>query len=160
MNKIYFGYITMTHGLKGELKLYTDFSLKEKVLKKDFPIYISDESHVLSSVRSHKDYYLITIDGLNDINLVEKFRHSKIFIDEKDLNLKDEVLLENIIDYLVMEKEETLGKIEGFLYNKGGILLSVKGSKKFYIPYQDEFIENIDQENKCVMVKNVRGYLI
>jgi len=41
MEKIKVGFITMTHGLKGELKFFCDFSKKDLILKKDFPIFIA-----------------------------------------------------------------------------------------------------------------------
>ncbi len=160
MNEFYFGKITMTHGIKGELKLYTDFSLKEKVLKVGFPIYIRGEKHVITSVRPHKEYYLVIIDDLQDINLVESFRHSEVFIKESDLHLtSDEVILEKWVGYLVKENEEVLGKIRNIRYNKVGILLEVQNTSKFYIPYQKEFIDKASDELKEVYVKNVDGVL-
>jgi len=58
------GNITSTHGIKGELKLYSDFSQKEKIMQKDFPIYIENTLHHITSVRPHKNYYLIRIDDI------------------------------------------------------------------------------------------------
>ena len=63
MNRLYFGYTTMTHGIKGELKCYTSFEQKEKVLTKKFPVYINGTRHEITSARPHKNHYLITIDS-------------------------------------------------------------------------------------------------
>ncbi len=161
MNKIYFGHITMTHGIKGELKLYTDFSLKEKVLKIGFPIYIKGICHKISSVRPHKNCYLITIDEKKDINLVEEFRSQDVFVEISDIPLKEEeVIIETIKGYQVIENEEILGNVTDILYNKNGILLQVQGRKKFYIPYQDSFVKQIDKKESKIIVTNGKGLML
>ena len=40
MEYIYLGKIVNTHGIKGEIRILSDFRYKEKVFIKDFPIYI------------------------------------------------------------------------------------------------------------------------
>lgn len=161
MNKIFVGYTTMTHGLKGELKFYTDVSFKDRFLKKDFPIFIHFYPHKITSVRPHKNHYLITIDSLFDINLVENFRNKDVYILESDLQLlENEVVLELLVDFFVYEKEECLGKVNNILYNKGGVLLEIQGKSKFLLPYQPYFIDEIFKKEKKIMVQNVKGYLI
>ena len=161
MNKLYFGYTTMTHGLKGELKCYTDFEKKDKVLTKGFPIYIQDSRHTITSARSHKNHYLITIDHLNDINLVEEFRNQKIYIDRVDLKLnEDEFLMSDLLDFSIIEEEETLGIVEDILYNKSGIYLKVLKEKTYYIPWQEAFIVRVDKNKKQVLVQNAKGLML
>ncbi len=154
---IYFGYTTMSHGLKGELKLYTNFSLKEKVLKTGFPVYIENQKHIITTVRHHKDYELVTFDKITDINAVEHLRHKEIYVLKEDL--KEDLILEELIGYEVREKEESLGKIKNILYNKSGMLLEVEKNKKFFIPYQENFIKSINETNHIVYVNNVKGVL-
>lgn len=161
MSKIYFGKTTMTHGLKGELKFFTDFSQKEHVFHANFPVYIKDIMHKITSVRPHKNYYLITLDNKNDINEVENFRNQEIYIEEEDLKLQEnEIILETLIDYNIKENEIILGKVTDILYNKGGILLEVIGNKKFYIPYHDNFVERINKEKKEIIVKNAKDLIL
>lgn len=161
MTKLYFGYTTMTHGIKGELKCFTDFEKKEIVLKENFPIIIEDKIYKITKVRAHKDYYLITINDLNDINLVENFRHKKIYIAKEDLKLgKDEFLIQELIGFSIIENEEELGKVKEIRYNKNGSLLSIKGNKNFFIPYQDEFIKKVDFKNKQIFTTNAKGLIL
>ena len=40
MEYIYLGKIVNTHGIKGEIRILSDFRYKEKVFIKYFPIYI------------------------------------------------------------------------------------------------------------------------
>jgi len=158
---IYFGDITMTHGLKGELKCFTNFEQKDKVLEKDFPIYIDNKLHHITSVRPFKNCYLITIDNLYDINLVEPFRHKKIYIKREDLALKkDEYLLQDLIGYQVVENDERMGNVSDIQISGTNILLKVKGKKTFYIPWQPNFILKVDPNQHMIYGKNIEELII
>ena len=58
------GHITTTHGIKGELKCYTDFSRQDLVFHENQKVYINGKEHRLTSLRTHKNHYLITLDDL------------------------------------------------------------------------------------------------
>ncbi len=158
MKYIYVGFTTMTHGLKGELKFYTDFSLKEEVLKEGFLVYIHDEAHKISHVRRHQNHYLVEFDGLTHINDVEGFRNQKVFVLRSDL--KEEVVVEELIGFSLMEGQEVLGKVTNILYNKGGILLEVKGIKKFFVPYHEHFILNVLKDEKKILSQNAKDLIL
>ena len=161
MSKIYFGYTTSTFGLKGELKCFTDFERKDLVLKKNHPIYIKDQKHILSSIRAHKGCFLIRIDNHEDINEVEEFRHQKIFIEREELELKSgEFLFQDIIGFSICEEGKILGIIQNIRYNKSGILLSVVGKKTFFIPYNDFYIKEIVWSEKKVIGQNIKGLML
>lgn len=161
MEKIKVGFITMTHGIRGELKFYTDFSRKDLILKPEFPIYIEEELHHLSSVRAHKNHYLITIDQIKDINEVENFRGKDVFVSLCDIPLKkEEVLLESLLGFEIVEKEETLGKVTDIMYNGSGVLLKVSGIKNFYIPYEDYFIQRILGEEKKIITVHAKDLIL
>ncbi len=161
MSKIYFGYITSTHGLKGELKCFSTFERTDLVFKPNFPIYINDHQHLITSSRPHKTFTLITIDNLKDINLVEQFRHQKIYIERHDLPLKEnEFLFMDLIGFTVSEDGKKLGKVTEIRYNNGGILLNVASSSSFLIPYQDFYIKKIDWLKGQIEVKNAKGLML
>jgi len=161
MENIKIGNITMTHGLKGELKLYSEFSFKEKVLQKGFPIFIHEKKHTITSVRIHKNCYLITIDELFDINLVEEFRNSEVFVNLSDIPLKEnEVILETLVGYRAKNAEEMLGIVIDIMYNKSGYLLKVKGIKTFYVPYNPYFVKEIKKEEQIVYFENAKDLML
>ncbi len=160
-NKLYFGYTTQSHGLKGEVKCYTDFERKDLVLHENMPVYINDQKHFITSIRPHKDFYLIRFDHLTDINEIESFRHQKIYIDKEDLNLKEgEFLFQELIGFYVVFQEEIVGKVIMVLYNKSGKLLEVKKRKKFFIPYNEYFIQKIDWSKKQILAQNIEGLML
>ena len=63
--------ITGTFGIKGELKVYSESDFVEYRFRKNAKIYLSDNlEYTVSSSRTHKGNVLITINDINDINLV------------------------------------------------------------------------------------------
>ncbi len=154
-DKVYLGFITGTHGIKGELKIKSDFEQKVKVFKKGFKIYINNQEFTITSYRHHKDFEMVTIDDMYDINMVIKYVKNNVFINRCDLNLKaDEYLVNDLIDFFVYDEEVLLGKVKEIRYNKVEKFLYVEGNKNFYIPYRCEFIKNVDIASKKIYTIN------
>ena len=59
MEKILIGTITGAFGLKGELKVLSDFEMPDKAFKINNQIYLNEEEHLITNVRFHKNKYLI-----------------------------------------------------------------------------------------------------
>ena len=55
MEYLYIGKIVNTHGIRGEIRILSNFKYKDRVFKKDIPIYIGKEKdrEVISSYRHH-----------------------------------------------------------------------------------------------------------
>ena len=58
MNYIYIGDVVNTHGLKGEVRLLSDFKFKDSVFKPGMKFYIGKDKYeeVVNSYRKHKNY--------------------------------------------------------------------------------------------------------
>ena len=56
---VYVGKIVNTHGIKGELRIRSDFEKKELVFKVGNKIIIEDTEHVIRSYRYHKVFDMI-----------------------------------------------------------------------------------------------------
>ncbi len=158
---IYIGKIVNTHGIKGELRILSNFSSKNKVFIPQMPIYIDNQKEIINSYRHHKMFDMITLKNYNNINEVLKYKGKKVYIKEEDLNLKSgEYILEELIDYIIIENKENLGLVKDIIYNNGNNLLLVKGKKDFYIPFNEHFIKNVDKEKKEVTVENAKGLIL
>ena len=70
MDKIYIGKIVSTHGIKGELKILSDFEYKSKVFVVGKRIIIDDKEYTIKSYRVHKNFDMVTLDDYKDINEV------------------------------------------------------------------------------------------
>ena len=67
---VYIGKIVNTHGIKGEFRIISNFELKDKVFIPDNLIYIGEDKkeYKILSYRHHKDFEMITVNGITDIN--------------------------------------------------------------------------------------------
>ena len=154
MDYIYIGKIVSTHGIKGELKIISDFFEKDKIFKKGFKLYLTPLYHeeVINTYRVHKNYDMVTFNGYNDINEILKYIGMGVYIKRSDLDLKeDEYLLSDLIGYAVYDNNKLLGKVSGINFNNNVLL---KIDDIFYIPFIDEFIENVDVKTKKIMTRN------
>ena len=154
MDYIYIGKIVSTHGIKGEVKIISDFFEKDKIFKKGFKLYITPLYHeeVINTYRVHKNYDMVTFNGYNDINEILKYIGMGVYIIRSDLDLKeDEYLLSDLIGYAVYDNNKLLGKVSGINFNNNVLL---KIDDIFYIPFIDEFIEKVDVKTKKIMTRN------
>lgn len=156
-NYIEVGKIINTFGIKGELKIVSDFEYKEKIFTKDFPIYIGElkTKEIVSTHRVHKNYDLTTFEGYNNINDVLKYKGNKIYILRSDLNLNcEDYLLSDLIGLKVYDNNILLGVIIDYDNSLQNILLKVKGDKTFYLPMVDAYIKKVDINNKRIETIN------
>ena len=82
MNYIYVGEIVNTHGIKGEVRLVSNFERKDLVFKNGFNIYIGNnkEKMIINTYRVHKNFDMLTFIGLNDINDVIIYKGENVYI--------------------------------------------------------------------------------
>lgn len=161
MNYIYIGDIVNTHGIKGELKIISHFKYKNNVFIKGTPIYIgkNKEKQVINSYRKHKIFDMITLLGFNDINEVLKYKGEPVYIDKNEIKI-DGILNEDLIDMDVYNDESFIGKVTDILNNGVYDILVIENNKnKNLVPNIDEFIKNIDLENKKIQINMIEGLI-
>lgn len=158
---IYIGKTVSTFGIKGELKVISDFEKCDKAYKIGNKILINNIEHVISGIRYHKNYILLEIDDLKNINNILKYVGFNIYIKRMDLHLEEnEFLYKDLINSDIIDNDgSNLGKI---IEARQGVnlLIKVKGSKEFYIPYVDEYIINFDLNNKKLYTKNAKDLIL
>ena len=161
MEYIFVGEIVNTHGVKGEVRLISDFKYKDKVFVKDFVLYVGrfkDELKV-ERYRKHKIYDMITFEGIDNINDVIMYKGDSVYINKDDLII-DGLLNEQLIGLEVYFASKKLGFIEHIVNNNAHDILVVKdGTRNHLIPNLDEFIEKIDYDNKKIFIKEIEGLI-
>lgn len=158
MDKVYVGKISGFHGVKGELKVVSDFDFKDRVFKSGFPLIINGEVLKVSSSRVHKNNYLITLNEIFNLNDVDKYIGLEVFANRCDLHLSDgEYLLFDLIDFSVYDEDVFLGKVKNIVYNKNNNFLYVEN---FYIPLIDVYIKSVDLVNKKIETINGKDLII
>lgn len=163
MNLIYIGKIVNTHGIKGEVRLLSNFEEKDLIFKEGFKVYIGsmNEEETINTYRHHKQFEMISFKGINDINLVLKYKGKKVYINKDDLNLKDdEYLLEDLIGMKIINNEEQLGTVTDIYDTKAGKLLYISFAKNYYIPYNSNYIKQVDVRRKEIQTENVKDLIL
>ena len=70
MDKIYIGKVVKPHGIKGEIRIFSDFPFKDKVFVIGNKLIIDDKTYEIKSYRVHKGYDMVTLDDFSDINQI------------------------------------------------------------------------------------------
>lgn len=157
---IFIGKSTSTFGIKGELKVRSDFNYLDKAYKIGNVILINNIEHKISGVRYHKNHVLLKIDNLENINDVLDYVGYNIYIKRSDLNLSsNEYLDSDLINSDVINDGINLGKVIDVIRGVNP-LIKVSGKVMFYIPYVDEYIINFDLENKKLYTKNCENLIM
>lgn len=161
MKYINIGKLVNTHGIKGEVRIISNFKYKDRVFIPGMKIYIGKDKicEEINSYRHHKIFEMITIKGYNDINQVLKYKGEYVFVNKDDIILNDfEYLDEDIIGLKVFVDDKYMGvvkKIERYNTNN---LLVVKGEIKDYlIPYNFDIIKSVNLEKREMNVVNILG---
>ncbi len=161
---IYIGKIVNTHGIKGELRILSNFKFKEKVFLENRRIYIGDEKieEIINSYRHHKIFEMITLKGYDNINQVLKYLNKDVYIKKNDLSLGNkEYLDEDLINLNVIFNNELVGHIVAIrqINENNKIIEAIINNKKTLIPYHEDFIGNIDFENNKIELKLIEGMI-
>lgn len=156
MDLIYIGKVVNTHGIKGEIRIISDFKFKENAFKVGNKLLINNDEVIISNYRKHKCYDMITLVGINDINDVLKYKNESVYINRKDL-VYDGYLDQDIIGLSVYDKEKYMGKVIDIYKTKANDILVIENKKRHMVPYIDEFVKNIDIENKRIEIEYIEG---
>lgn len=162
-NYICVGKIINTFGIKGELKIVSDFEYKERIFKRNFPIFIGEdkEKEIVNNYRIHKNYDLIVFNNYTNINEVLKYKGNRIYINRDDLKLNDkEYLLSDLIGFEVIDNDKTIGVVIDYEKSVNNVLIKVKNDNTFYIPLYSSYITNIDIKLKKIITNNGSDLII
>ena len=159
---VYVGKIVNTHGIKGEVRLLSSFEYKDLVFKTGIELYVGSnrESLIINTYRPHKEFDMITIKGIDNINDVLRYKGLKVYVKREILNLGDKYLIEDLVGMDVLFNNATIGKVTEIMYNNSNILLHVVGEKSFYIPNNGNFVKKVNLKTKTVEVENVEGLML
>ena len=160
---VYIGKIVNTHGIKGELRLLSKFSYKERVFVKGMTIYIgrNKEKCEITSYRHHKCFEMITLKGYTNINEVLKYKGALVYVDRCDLELSSkEYLIDDLINLPVFKDNEEIASVIKLeeITDKNSVLWISYNNKEVAIPFNDNFVK-VDIENKRIDVSLIEGML-
>lgn len=139
-----------THGIKGEIRIISNFSRKDIIFKPGFKLYIDNKEFIVKSYRVHKNYDMVLFEGVSDINDIEYLKGASVFVNRDDIG---EFIDEDLYLFKVSINDKKYD-IKDIIENKNNkILVTSYGM----IPYVDEFIVKKDLNNKIIYMEVPNG---
>ena len=165
--KLQVGIITATHGLKGEVKVYTTtddpgrFRRLKKVILDNGKVSVDLE---IESVKYFKQFVILKFKGLDDIEQVEKYRKASLYVtrDNAVRLKKDEFFIADLIDMKVVNEDGSpLGTLRDVITTGANDVYEVALDEggTVLIPAIKECILDVDVENAVMRVHLLEGLL-
>ena len=161
MKSVYIGKIVSTHGIKGELRILSDFPFKEKVFVVGNKLLIDEKKYYIKSYRVHKKFDMVTFDGYSNINEVLFLLKKDVYFLKSDLDIADdEILDEELILYDVYTTDGKKGKIkEIFMASPKNKIMRLLFEKEILIPISSPMVKEINKSEKKVIVELMDGIM-
>ncbi len=155
MNLLEIGKILRPHGIKGAVKVecYVDehFSMFKDVMVTEKRA----RAQVKSVQNLNKDFYIVNLDIIPDVDTAEKFRNQSIYIDRNNYpEFADKLYMSDLINKPVInEKGEQIGYMVDYDDYGASVVLTVKcGVSSYQIPYVEDII-NYDEEKDSFVIE-------
>jgi 16S rRNA processing protein RimM len=164
------GKIVNTHGIRGEVRVISKTDFPEQRYKvgnvlylfmpgSNKPIELTVKTH-----RTHKNFNLLTFEGFENINEVEKFRDGILKVPESQLGEldEDEFYYHEVIGCHVVTTEGLeLGKVTEILSPGANDVWVIKSSegKEILIPYIEDVVKKVDVKEKVILIEPMEGLL-
>lgn len=157
------GYVSKTHGTKGELNVKLDTVYNPEDFK--FLIFNLDDTFIpfktISSRGNNDSSRLVLLDNINNIDEARDFVGKTVYVLEKEIhnhplyndeNQEDGIYLSDLIGYKVVLNSAKSGVITNFNDETQNYLLEIElgADNKILIPYVEDWLVEIDTENKTI----------
>lgn len=148
--------VTGPKGLKGQMWItpygesYERFRLYTHLI-----IGKQGETRKLLSCTPHKGKYLLTLEGITDINQVEKIRGESLYITRNQLeNLgEDEYYWQDLLGMTVIDLQgQKLGEIVRIFNTGSNDVYVVDPVKQYYIPATKDVIREVSLEDRTIRI--------
>jgi len=160
------GKITGTHGIRGTMRVFPtteDPSRFERLKEIIVEIRGKRETFHIQKVAFHKQFVLLTVKEITDINVAELYKNGRILIpDAMAIPLgEDEYYNRDLYGLKVVTEEgEELGEITEIFSTGSNDVYVVKKDgkgKELLLPAIKDCIKNVDLENGVMTVKLLEG---
>ncbi|KGL40892.1 ribosome maturation factor RimM [Listeria newyorkensis] len=162
------GKIVNTHGLMGEVRVIsqTDFADERFAPGNELFLFAKGskkpEKLIIKTHRKHKNFDLLTFEGIIGINNVERMREGMLKVPESQLGdlEENEYYFHEIIGCEVYTEEgELLGTISEILTPGANDVwvVQTKGQKDKLIPYIADVVQSVNIKDKKITISVMEG---
>lgn len=165
------GRIVNTHGIRGEVRVLstTDFEEERFAIGNRIAIFKKDakkpEWVTIETVRRHKNFILLSFEGLHNINFVEQYKEGMIKITKDQMN--DELGEHEYYHFEILgctvfsEEGEEIGAVTEILQTGANDVWEIKANngKKHYIPYIADVVKEINVDDQKIVIHVMEGLL-
>lgn len=150
---IYIGKYVNTHGIKGEIRIKSDFKYKDKVFFVGNTLIIDNQEFIINSYRRHKEYDMVTFKGITDINQIIGLKGSRVYVFNISLG-EGEYLDSTLIGFKVYMNNIYRGDVLDIKYLNNSKKILVVNNK--YVPFE---LVSVNLREKRIDVMEVDGLL-
>ena len=170
-NKIYVAKLGKAVGLQGQQKLHIDSDFPEQ-FKKDSTFY-TDKNQELKIESYNSKNNTVKFIGIDTVEKAKKLTNRQLFVSQEDtIDMyklgKKQFFWFDIIGCAIIENDEVLGCVNDVQRMPLSDYLEVTTTKElkdkdysniFLLPYIDEYIIEVNIENKTITVKGAKDIL-
>ena len=91
MDKVYIGKVVTTHGIKGEIRILSDFKYKDKAFCIGNELIINNDILHIKSYRIHKGYDMVSFKE-NMVKLISQLNPQSTGLDDKHMHMAINIL--------------------------------------------------------------------
>lgn len=161
METIEFGKIVNTHGLKGEIKVYSYTDDEKRILKLK-KVYISGKEYTVESMKMQKQMFLMKLKGIDVIEdtkaIMDKMCYREIENDES--NEEQGFFIKDLIGLQVIDAQgNKLGTLKEVFRTGANDVYEIvdNDNKSKYIPAIKNVVKSIDIKSKIMIVELMEG---
>lgn len=161
MEYIEFGKIVNTHGIKGEVKIYSYTDNPSNILKLK-KVYIENNEYQVERIRLASNMFILKLKGIDRIEDTERIKNKEIYREvlKKEKESTDEFFVRDLIGLDVVDEEENKIGILSDVINTGAndiYIVKREAQKELLLPAIKQVVKNIDIKNKKIVVKIMEG---
>ena len=161
METIEFGKIVNTHGLKGEVKVYSYTDNEKKILKLK-KVYIRGKEYKVESMRLQKQMFLMKLQGIDDIDQTKFLMNEMCFreVEKNESNDDEGYFIKDLVGIEVVDVNgNVIGTLKEVFRTGANDVYEVvdKNNKSIYLPAIKKVIKSIDISSHKMTVELMEG---
>jgi 16S rRNA processing protein RimM len=156
------GYISKTHGLKGEVTVSTLPECPD--LTSVETLYLGDNfvPHFIETISVKGDKAFLKFEDINSIEQAAELKGRSLYLpkSERPKLARGEFYNDEVVGFEVIEEETSLGKITDIMEaGPNRFLVFDHNGKEVLIPINGPFIKSVNKSKKRVTVELPEGFL-